>query len=105
MWSTAKSNEVTKRADDRGKFKVPSLRNTGLRKRYMHNGRMNSLNVVISHYRARRSRSTDNLDPLLVHRKGPGPFRRALTEFLQYALTDPRVKQGLPPFDHPTLAE
>lgn len=36
---------------DYGKFKVPSLRNIGLTAPYMHDGRFNSLQEVIQHYR------------------------------------------------------
>jgi cytochrome c peroxidase len=96
--------EVTKRDEDRGKFKVPSLRNVGLRRnRLMHHGTMRGLGTALSHYRARRERSEDNLDPMLHRRIGPGPRRRAVIEFLKHALTDPRAAQALPPFDHPTL--
>ncbi|MEM8883326.1 MAG: cytochrome c peroxidase [Planctomycetota bacterium] len=97
--------EVTRRKDDRGKFKVPSLRNVGLRPRFMHHGRFDNLGQVLSHYRARVDRSEDNLDPLLRLRTGPGPARRDLIEFLQFALTDPRAAKGLPPFDHPVLKD
>ncbi|MHC4958542.1 MAG: cytochrome c peroxidase [Planctomycetota bacterium] len=96
--------EVTKRNEDRGLFKVPSLRNVGLRKnRLMHHGNMRGLGSALSHYRARRERSEDNLDPMLIRRIGPGPRRRAVVEFLKHALTDPRVEQALPPFDHPRI--
>jgi len=97
--------EVTRRKEDRGKFKVPSLRNVGLRPHLMHHGQLRSLGDVLSHYRARRTRFTDNLDPLLVRRTGPGPGRRALMEFLRFALTDRRAARGLAPFDHPVLGD
>ena len=41
---------VTGLAGDRGKFKVPSLRNVGLTAPYMHDGRLATLEEVIDHY-------------------------------------------------------
>lgn len=40
----------TQNTQDLGKFKVPSLKNVGLRKRFMHDGSMSSLDQVIEHY-------------------------------------------------------
>lgn len=42
---------ITKRAGDMYKFKVPSLRNVALSRPYMHDGRFNTLEEVIDHYR------------------------------------------------------
>jgi cytochrome c peroxidase len=42
--------DVAARQDFCGKFKVPSLRNVGLRKRFMHNGLFDSLEQVIRFY-------------------------------------------------------
>ncbi len=42
--------EVTGNIADRGKFKVPSLRNIELTAPYMHDGRFTSLEEVIDHY-------------------------------------------------------
>jgi len=42
--------EVTQDAADRGKFKVPSLRNIALTAPYMHDGRFQTLEEVIDHY-------------------------------------------------------
>ena len=41
---------VTENAADRGKFKVPSLRNIAKTAPYMHDGRFTSLEEVINHY-------------------------------------------------------
>ncbi|MHC4940344.1 MAG: cytochrome c peroxidase [Planctomycetota bacterium] len=97
--------EVTGRKSDRGKFKVASLRNVGLRRRFMHHGKLTNLGAVLSHYRARTARFEENLDPLLARRTGPGPARRAMIDFLSIALTDPRAAKGVAPFDHPELGE
>ena len=42
--------EVTKNADDRAKFKIPSLRNIAVTPPYMHDGRFKTLEEVIDHY-------------------------------------------------------
>lgn len=42
--------ETTGNKADGGKFKVPSLRNIGVRPPYMHDGRFESLEEVIDHY-------------------------------------------------------
>lgn len=41
---------ATGKTEDRGKFKVPSLRNIALTPPYMHDGRFNTLMEVIDHY-------------------------------------------------------
>jgi cytochrome c peroxidase len=97
--------EVTQRKDDRGKFKVPSLRNVGLRRRFMHNGRFTSLQEVLNHYDRRGTRARENLDPLVERGINFGPDRRALLDFLTNALTDPRAARETGPFDHPSLGD
>jgi len=42
---------VTALPEDEGKFKVPSLRNVALTAPYMHDGRFNTLEDVLQHYR------------------------------------------------------
>jgi cytochrome c peroxidase len=42
--------EVTGRTQDRGKFRVPTLRNVALTAPYMHDGSLSSLEEVIDHY-------------------------------------------------------
>ena len=41
---------ITEVAEDRGKFKVPSLRNVALTAPYMHDGRFRTLEEVLAHY-------------------------------------------------------
>jgi len=41
---------ITGKAEERGKFKAPSLRNIGLTGPYMHDGRFRTLKEVIEHY-------------------------------------------------------
>jgi len=42
--------EVTRRAADMGKFRVPTLRNVALTAPYMHDGSLSSLDEVLDHY-------------------------------------------------------
>jgi cytochrome c peroxidase len=71
--------------------KVPTLRNVGLRRRFMSSGQIPSIAIVLQHYQQ-------------IGRFRPGVGEvGAVRDFLQNALTDPRVAQRLPPFDRPTL--
>ncbi len=56
---------VTQNAADRGKFKVPSLRNIARTAPYMHDGRFTTLEAVIEHY-SQGVRRSDTLDPNLA---------------------------------------
>ncbi|MBI3221408.1 MAG: c-type cytochrome [Bacteroidetes bacterium] len=55
---------ITELAEDRGKFKVPSLRNVELTSPYMHDGRFKTLQQVLDHYAAGVNNS-ETLDPSL----------------------------------------
>lgn len=91
---------------DRGKFKTPSLRNAGLRTRFFHNGAFENMFPagVSNLYWGGGGTFDDNLDPLIVPlRNIPGINREHIFEFVENALTDPRVRDELPPFDRPTL--
>ena len=84
---------VTGRAEDRGKFKTPSLRNVAVTGPYMHDGRFESLDEVIDHYDSGVKRST-TLDPNLAKHPPSGlslskTDKRALVAFLK-TLTDDR---------------
>ncbi|MDP2174803.1 MAG: cytochrome c peroxidase [Bacteroidota bacterium] len=56
--------DVTGMAADRGKFKVPSLRNIALTAPYMHDGRFKTLEEVLEHYN-NGIKSSPSLDPAL----------------------------------------
>ncbi|MCG8421162.1 MAG: cytochrome-c peroxidase [Proteobacteria bacterium] len=56
--------EVTSNPRDRGKFKVPSLRNIELTAPYMHDGRFATLEEVIDHYNE-HIRDSETLDVLI----------------------------------------
>jgi cytochrome c peroxidase len=98
---------VTGNANDRGRFKVPSLRNVGLKRTFMHNGQFQNLTQVLQFY-ARApgapQQFPDNRDPLMnqIVPLPPGDAQ-VIQDFIQNALTDPRVAQQTFPFDAPTL--
>lgn len=91
---------------DRGRFKVPSLRNVGLKPTFMHNGQFSTLTDVIRFY-ARAPGSApqfvDNIDGLMAGINIPPAAQTDLEVFLRTALTDPRVQNQTFPFDKPTL--
>jgi cytochrome c peroxidase len=67
---------ITRQASDRGKFKVPSLRNVARTGPYMHDGRFETLSQVLDHY-ASGVVDSPTLDPLL--RQPNGQLGLALT--------------------------
>ena len=76
---------------DRGKFKIPSLRNVELTAPYMHDGRFDTLEAVVEHYSSGVKRSP-NLDPNLAKHPDEGILlsaedKHALVAFLK-TLTD-----------------
>ncbi len=95
---------ITGNPVDDGRFKVPTLRNVGLKTSFMHNGALGNLPQVIGFYSAgnNANRFRTNEDPLLPV-SVPGPQVQPLSDFLANGLTDPRVAQGLFPFDRPAL--
>lgn len=54
------------KSSDRGKFKIPSLRNIALTAPYMHDGRFATLEEVLDHYNEHIAQST-TLDPLIIN--------------------------------------
>lgn len=97
---------VTGNPADRGRFKVPTLRNVGLKTEFMHNGQLRSLEQVLDFYlRANgQVQFPDNQDPLVQQIQIPPNQVPAVVDFLRNGLTDPRVAAGTFPFDRPTLA-
>ncbi|MEO6597584.1 MAG: cytochrome c peroxidase [Planctomycetota bacterium] len=94
---------ITAAVGDRGKFRVPGLRNVALRAGYFHNGSQQTLAQVVDFY-ARGGDFADNRDPLVDAINGHIFIADNLQlQALLNALTDPRVAQELPPFDRPRL--
>lgn len=96
--------EVTGNPADRGRFKVPSLRNVALRDRFFHTGApgIDDLGDVFVFYDQDGGAFPQNKDPLLNNLNVPPPVRADLVAFMN-TLTDPRVASESYPFDRPTL--
>jgi cytochrome c peroxidase len=84
---------ITQRSTDKGKFKVPNLRNVALTAPYMHDGRFNTLEDVLDHY-SHGINATANLDERLKEKTGkpmqmniPLQEKQAIVAFLN-TLTD-----------------
>ncbi|MCX7633248.1 MAG: hypothetical protein N2Z22_07950 [Turneriella sp.] len=56
---------VTRKEEDKGKFKVPTIRNLEVTAPYMHDGRFATLREVIEHYRSKMIRKK-NISPLYL---------------------------------------
>ncbi|QQS08231.1 MAG: hypothetical protein IPK69_09515 [Phycisphaerales bacterium] len=97
---------TTNNPADRGKFKVPSLRNVGLRTSLMHNGQFTNLTQVIQFYARAPGAAPqfqNNQDPLMQQVNVPPQVAPAIQDFLQNGLTDARVRDGIFPFDSASL--
>lgn len=102
---------VTGNVGDAGRFKVPSIRNAGLRTQFMHTGQFQNLGQVLGFYIGGGGPNLVNKDPLLVPLNPPPPAPpipqqviNEVIDFVSNALTDPRVRNRQFPFDRPTLA-
>lgn len=95
--------DVTADPDDEGKMRVPMLRNLELRAPFMHNGKLATLEDVIEFYDQGGFFGGDNKDPLIVPLNLPQQQKDDLLAFLTRPLTDPRLVEGVFPFDRPTL--
>jgi len=86
-------NEATGNFNDIGKFKVPSLKNIGVRPPYMHDGRHETLEEVVEHYSSGIQNHPNLISPLVNPNGEVGQFnftdteKEALVAFL-HTLTD-----------------
>ncbi|MGB7203336.1 MAG: cytochrome c peroxidase [Pyrinomonadaceae bacterium] len=96
--------QVTANPINIGQFRVPSLRNVSLRRRFFHNGRFTTLNEVVAFYnRGGDFPNNPNVPNNLIRPLGLGQNQQNdLVAFLQ-ALTDPRVTSEGGQFTRPTL--
>jgi len=105
---------ITGNNADRGKFKVPSLRNVVLQTQYMHNGMFvatpqTPFAQVFGFYNSPppgapgSQQFADNQDPIMATVHMPANQAGPVVDFLSNGLTDPRVRNESFPFDHPTL--
>lgn len=77
---------ITERPSDRGKFKVPSLRNVAVTAPYMHDGSLPTLVAVVDHY-AQGGQGHPNTDPTMHPLDLTAQEKADLVAFLE-ALTD-----------------
>lgn len=94
--------DVTGLPGDRGRFKVPTLRNVGLKPTFMHTGVFTTLAQVLNFYANGAAQFPDNKSPILPVAIPPA-VRPAVIDFLANGLTDPRVAAQQFPFDRPAL--
>lgn len=64
-------SKVTNNANDKGKFKVPSLRNASITPPYMHDGRFKTLEQVVEHYNS-EIKTSATLDPAIEQTRNKG---------------------------------
>jgi cytochrome c peroxidase len=93
---------ITGIAGDARRFKVPSLRNAGLKTSFMHTGQFTSVAQAVAFYPNAAAQFPQNRDPLIPIPIAP-PDQADIVAFITGALTDPRVANAQFPFDHPTL--
>lgn len=62
---------ATGNPDDKGKFKVPSLRNVEVTGPYMHDGRFTTLEEVVDHYNS-DIKNSNSVDPALLYTSQTG---------------------------------
>jgi len=79
--------EHTKRSEDIGKFRAPTLRNIALTAPYMHDGSLATLEAVLDHYTAGGKMDHPNKSRILRPFRLTEAERRDLVEFLR-SLTD-----------------
>lgn len=95
---------VTGLEGDRGSFKTPNLRNVELHAPFMHNGGLRTLEDVVEFYNRGGDFTAPNVPTGVIHQLFLSNEEKAdLVAFLKRPLTDPRVRDELPPFDRPTL--
>ena len=96
---------VSQQPEDIGDMKIPTLRNVGLKQRFMHTGEFRALGEAIGFYRDGASL------PVVDEIPNGGAYAFSMTQqtaadlysFLSQALTDPRVASESFPFDRPRL--
>ncbi len=97
--------DVTGDPEDAGEVKVPSLRNVGIRPRFMHTGQFENLGAAIGFYTTGAAlEGRDEIPGAGIYSFNMSDItERDLRTFLEGALTDPRVRDERFPFDRPTL--
>jgi len=93
---------ITGSFEDRGAFRIPSLRNVGLRNRFMHNGQFTTLDQVIAFY-GRGGDFSDGQYDAIGNIFLTSSEQQSLTAFVSVAFDDPRVATETGVFSRPTL--
>lgn len=96
---------VTGNINDAGKFKVPGLRNSGLKRTFMHNGQFQTMTQVMGFYGGVRNNNPNpvNRDPALNNVILPPQVGAQVQDFIVNGLLDPRVRDQTFPFDRPAI--
>ena len=94
VWADSGRSGVTSRAEDRGAFKTPTLREVGRTAPYMHDGSLPSLRAVIDYY-DRGANRAPGLDPD-IHALGLTDTEKSALESFLKALTG-EIQEGFPP--------
>lgn len=95
---------ITGNSEQDGQFKTPTLRNTELKGPFMHNGRFSTLEEVVEFYNRGGDFQATNINFQLIRPLSLNQDAKdALVAFMKRPMTDPRVRDELPPFDRPTL--
>ncbi|MFN7519871.1 MAG: cytochrome c peroxidase [Lysobacteraceae bacterium] len=89
--------------DDRGRMRVPGLRNVELSAPYMADGRLATLEDVVAFYNRGGDFNSPNKDPRIVPLGLSAQQQAAIVTFLRRSLTDPRVRDETGPFARPEL--
>jgi len=95
--------QVTNDPDNAAQFRTPNLRNVELRGAYFHNGNLTTLREVVDFYDRGGDFDAPNKNGNVRPLNLSNQQRNDIVAFLSRPLTDPRVRDELPPFDHPTL--
>jgi cytochrome c peroxidase len=87
-----------------GQFKTPTLRNVELHGPFMHNGKFQTLEEVVTFYNVGGHFDAPNIDRGVIRPMAMTPMeQQTLAAFMKRPMTDPRVRDELPPFDRPQL--
>jgi len=97
--------EQTKRMEDIGKFRAPSLRNIAVTAPYMHDGGLTTLDEVVDHYASGGKKQHPNKSRILRPLSLTSEDKRDLIDFLKSLtddalLHDPRWSDPWPPKAH-----
>lgn len=95
---------VSNNEGDRSAFKTPNLRNVELRGPFMHNGGLSTIEDVVEFYDRGGDFDAPNIPTGVIRDLNLSASEKAaLVAFLKRPMTDPRVRDELPPFDRPHL--